>query len=145
VVPASFDEWAILSVMQHHGVPTCIMDWTASLLCGLYFTLEYTEAPASPCLWFLNPFALNHNTIEKGIIFDNVDRLPEGGYVRFLEVNAAQVEYRFGDGSSFRWPSRLPVATAPVWGHPMVIRQQGFTLHGTDDQPMDKQAGSKPF
>ena len=38
-------------------------------------------------------------------------------------------------------PPELPVATAPIWGHERALRQRGFfTIHGTDEGPLEKQA-----
>ena len=55
--------WEILSVMQHYGVPTRIMDWTESLFAALYFALEYKDESPSPCIWLLNPFGLNQKAV----------------------------------------------------------------------------------
>jgi hypothetical protein len=54
------DEWAWLFLMQHHGVPTRLLDWTESPLVGLWFAVSNPKRDDHDgCLWVLEPFKLN--------------------------------------------------------------------------------------
>lgn len=126
--------WELLSVMQHYGVPTRMMDWSDSLLVALYFALEYKDSPTSPCIWILNPFELNKVSVGRSAIFDQVDRLDVDAYEIFITKDAKEASTRKA------WPCQQPVATAPIWGHVRALRQRGFfTIHGTDTRPINEQ------
>jgi hypothetical protein len=159
--------WEILSAMQHYGVPTRMMDWTDSLFVALYFALEYEDKDEvedySPCIWLLNPFALNNRALalpqderaskeeasKKAFIFDQVDRLPENAYKVFIEKKDAIEDKDAANWKAWvckwrAWPLELPIATAPIWGHPRALRQHGFfTIHGTDTRPIEEQEKAK--
>lgn len=51
--------WGIVFAMQHYGIPTNLLDWTESLVCGLYFALSGRAASDDAVLFVLQPERLN--------------------------------------------------------------------------------------
>lgn len=56
--PSNYFDW--LFQMQHHGVPTRLLDWTESALIALYFAVENHD-DEDGALWILLPTELNKN------------------------------------------------------------------------------------
>lgn len=52
-------EWDWLFLMQHHGVPTRLLDWSDSPLIALWFAMEGGGVRDDACIWALQPVELN--------------------------------------------------------------------------------------
>lgn len=123
------DRWAIdddlrcLALMQHHGAPTRLLDFTKSPYLAAFFALEDATTDAAvyalntPALWSAAP------AFDATLTRERVDPRVDGNYERFYLGN--------------RWPI--------VWfGEPSVmdrrlVAQSGlFVVPGQLDQPLDK-------
>ncbi len=128
-VPDWGDHLLWLLLMQHHGVPTRLLDWTASILVALYFAAaDPIDEPGE--VWCMNPSQLNRHG---GYKLCGPDDPP----IRYL---AAEV---------FLEPKRLPslaeslglkkkpttaLALIPPFEFPRMAAQVSrFTIHASDD------------
>lgn len=128
------DPWEVYSLMQHHGLPTRLLDWTKSPLTALFFALDFAEETAAgdqtPAVWAMNPhrFNLALHGDERVFIQRTGFGPPEearrlGSYVpRALRVSAT-----FGRASM----PLPPIAVEPTFSNARLIAQAGcFTVHG---------------
>lgn len=127
-------EWDVLFHMRHHGVPTRLLDWSEILGVAMFFAvLGYDpKAGKTPCIWLLNPWALNEESWE---VRDLVAP-------RYLGWDPTHWEYDdFGEMLVYYedMPWDLPVAIYPAQMNARMAVQRGlFTIHGNKIDPMQK-------
>ncbi len=136
------EPWHLYSLMQHHGLPTRLLDWSKSPLVALFFALahgvDHDERSVS-CVWVMNPYRLNFLALE------------------IEEVFAARSNYGIDEHNSFKvnyLPRPLrplhrtdkvpapPMAIEPAFTNRRLVSQQGcFTVHGTDPSGLERLPG----
>jgi len=128
------DDWDVLFHMQHHGVPTRLLDWTTVLGVALYFALLDYERDAEelPCIWLLNPYGWNKKERKVNLLFSPRYLTRDEEYYRSYTYEEVLL-----DTHPMNWKS--PVALHSTQKSERMFAQSGcFTIHGTDPKGMQE-------
>ena len=131
-VPDRDDYAAWLSLMQHYGLPTRLLDWSESILVAMYFACtEVSHQAVDGVVWALAPNRLNLATLGTEAMVTASD--PVGRVATFLPFGRVQVSDLEFQGMADRIEGGV-IAFDPVEDDiRMLVQQSRFTLHGSID------------
>lgn len=128
---APTEEFEWLFLMQHHRLPTRLLDWSESPLVALYFAIERTEDATECALWCLDPIQLNK--------IANIEP-PMGDLPAFASEDVLQ-SYLPSKVAAERHTKLKPVACIGPRNSPRMYAQQGvFTITHREATPLDTHA-----
>lgn len=124
--PQQYDRASWLTLMQHYGLPTRLLDWSESPLVALYFALSGDEdAKTDAAVWVLNPMKLNK-------------KVGYGEYVPPISYDSLRgdLEGAFSDHDKddYELQNRIIACHGVGCDLRMYVQQSDFTIHSTTER-----------
>lgn len=126
-------DWGIVFAMQHHGVPTRLVDWTEKFVCALYFAQLHREVADDAAIFVLKPEKLNQHTlgVEGLVTLGESAHFPTSVDTRLYHPAIISLQ-----GATTNLET---LAVAPVTTNPRMVAQRAtFTLSGDSFDPIEE-------
>jgi hypothetical protein len=124
--PEQNDEFEWLALMQHHGAPTRMLDFTWSPYVAALFALE--RATGDACVWAVNPERTKYTGKQK---------LPDGHVIDPLNVDPRQpgnlATYFLSGNYPFVW-----IGEPQIMNRRLIAQSGTFAVPGVLDRPLDE-------
>jgi hypothetical protein len=122
LLASNVDSWTVAFTMQHHGMPTRLLDWTQNFAAALHFAIR--DAAGDAVIWMLDPYELN--TFSMGC----------SDWIQPSQVVATYHEMFIARTAA---PAGNVIAIMPLRHHRRMFSQQaGFTLHADLKKPLEE-------
>ena len=107
---------AWISLMQHFGLPTRLLDWTESPLVAAFFAVNDGDASVPGAIWALDPILLNFQSGGERCIFDMNQSQPKALFTAAIQTPTKEDDRVFAVR-----PTHVDLR--------MTLQQSQFTIH----------------
>jgi hypothetical protein len=128
--------WDSYFLMQHHRVPTRLLDWTESVLVAAYFAIAAEPIDNDAAIWMLDPYALNERNpdFRKSVVIS-----PGFAGNRRTEDKKIDKWLPITQGKKFDSVPVLPLAVYPAsFSRRIENQRSAFTIHGSDAEGLTR-------
>jgi|694.fasta_scaffold41823_6 hypothetical protein len=133
--------WELYALMQHHGLPTRLLDWSKSPLVALYFALtQDPDLDSDRMVWFIQPHSFNRVVSGIETVFCPGSlmspKIKESGVALDLDHYLPSALITDDDYSDLL-PEKPIAIEAPLSGDRIVAQSGCFTVHGRSQHTID--------
>ncbi len=132
--------WDLYALMQHHGLPTRLLDWSKSPLSALFFALSQDADIDTDCaVYVLNPHLFNEQVGRNSTIY--CPGILESRHIKEGDVDFHLDSYlpEILDPLDHRNVPNKPLAIESPMTNPRIKAQKGcFTIHGKGVKSLDE-------
>jgi FRG domain len=128
--PGQEDYAGWLALMQHYGLPTRLLDWSASPLIAAFFAIQPSNVASDACIWAFAPGRFNKWQGFESLLYPlNAESLRDLLRPAFKGVDETD-----------KIIAAMPIETDAR----MQVQQGSFTVHASDNS-LDEMAGSSSW